>query len=54
MSATKKYLHDVAKLDLLLAKLLLVFLQPRLVVLDEQVDGVPLGQKCRPEKQNAR
>lgn len=33
---------DVAELDLLLAKLLLVLLQPGLVVLDEQVDGVAL------------
>jgi len=40
---------NVAKLDLLLAKFLLVLLQPRLVVLDEEVDGVSLGQECRPE-----
>ena len=39
---------DVAELDLLLAKLLLVLLQPRLVVLYEQVDGVALGQEGRP------
>lgn len=40
---------NIAKLDLLLAKFLLVLLQPGLVVLDEQVDGVSLGQKGRPE-----
>ena len=35
-----RYLHNVSKLDLFLAKLLLVFLKPRLVILDEQVNGV--------------
>ena len=49
----QKYLHNVAEFDLLLAKFLLVFLQPGLVVLDEEVDGVALGQKCRPGKENA-
>ena len=38
----------VAELDLLLAELLLVLLQPGLVVLDEQVDGVALGEEGRP------
>ena len=36
----RRYLHNVSKLDLFLAKLLLVFLKPRLVILDEQVNGV--------------
>ena len=35
-----QYLHNISKLDLLLAELLLVLLQPSLVVLDEQVNGV--------------
>ena len=35
-----RYLHNISKLDLFLAKLLLVFLKPRLVILDEQVNGV--------------
>ena len=35
-----RYLHNVSKLDLFLAELLLVFLKPRLVILDEQVNGV--------------
>ena len=38
----------VAELDLLLPELLLVLLQPGLVVLDEQVDGVALGEEGRP------
>ena len=35
-----RYLHNVSKLDLFLAELLLVFLKPCLVILDEQVNGV--------------
>ena len=35
-----QYLHNISKLDLLLAELFLVLLQPSLVVLDEQVNGV--------------
>ena len=50
--AQGEHLHNVAKLDLLLAKLLLVLLQPGLVVLDEKVDGVALRQECRPGRQN--
>ena len=50
--AQGEHLHNVAKLDLLLAKLLLVLLQPGLVVLDEEVDGVALRQECRPGRQN--
>ena len=42
----------VAELDLLLPELLLVLLQPGLVVLDEEVDGVALRQECRPGRQN--
>ena len=50
--AQGEHLHNVAKLHLLLAKLLLVLLQPGLVVLDEKVDGVALRQECRPGRQN--
>ena len=52
IDAQGEHLHNVAKLDLLLAKLLLVLLQPGLVVLDEKVDGVALRQECRPGRQN--
>ena len=52
IDAQGEHLHNVAKLDLLLAKLLLVLLQPGLVVLDEEVDGVALRQECRPGRQN--
>ena len=38
----------VAELDLLLPELLLVLLQPGLVVLDEEVDGVSLRQESGP------
>ena len=33
-------LHYISKLDVFLSKLLLIFLIPRLVVLDELVNGV--------------
>jgi len=39
--------HNVSELDLLLPELLLVLLQPGLVILDEQMNGVSLGQKGR-------
>ena len=36
----RRYLHNVSKLDLFLAKFLLIFLQPSLIVLDEQMNCV--------------
>ena len=33
-----QHLHDISKLDLFLAKFLLIFLQPGLIVLDEQMN----------------
>ena len=40
LTVLEQYLHDISKFNLLLSKLLLVFLQPGLVVLDKEVDGV--------------
>jgi len=41
--------HNISKLDLLLSKLLLVLLQPLLIVLDEEVDGVAFRKESRSE-----
>jgi len=49
LSHLRVSVYDISKLDLLLAKLLLVLLQPGLVILDEKVSGMTFTEKGRPK-----